>query len=123
MNFSLLQFPFLKFLRTISRKCKKLTSLTLYDYVEIDDEEMHTQNEDVFPTFTYISIEVFYEKEELFKMNLVAQLEKKNEFIEDFKKFLEVKFPNLTNAIQVDDQTDDDVFKHIQFTSRRPAKC
>ena len=121
MYFSSLQTKFLELLRKLFRKCKKLTSLTLYDYVQLEDEDIHTQNDEIFPSLTDVCIQVFYpifkdEYEHLGDMSYPAQLEEKNKFIEDFKKYLTAKFPNLTDEIQVDDQTENDTY--IEFASR-----
>ena len=82
---------------------------------------MRIQNDDIFPSLTDVCIQVFHpifkdEDEHLSEISYAAQLEVKNKFIEDFKKYLEAKFPNLTHAIQVDDQTENDTY--IEFASR-----
>ena len=122
MNVFSLQFQFLEFLRKVFRKCKKLTSLTLYDYVHISDEDMCPQNDDIFPTLTHVCIQVFHPIfcEGFEEMSLADQLQKKDKFIVDFKKYLAAKFPNLKHSIQVDDQTDNDTY--IEFANRLP-KC
>ena len=113
----------LELLKKIFSKCKKLTSLTLYDQVLIDEEEIQSQIVDIFPSLTHVCIQVFYsifDDEKLAEMSLAAELEKKNRFIEDFKNYLTARFPNLTHAIQVDDKSVEDTY--IEFESR-PAKC